>query len=577
MSFWIDSFMAAILKRRSVSFFIVGALVTGGCNSAPTTPPRATLNFTTTQIRYKDISLQSGIDYRWSITGPRPLNILQTIGNGCAFLDYNNDGNLDILLIGPKLALYKGDGHGHFVNVTHATGLDKFSGHFLGCAVGDYDSDGYDDLYISGYHTGLLLHNDHGHGFTDVTREAGLKPQPWGTSCSFVETQPGSGRLDLIVQNYVHYSEDPKESPKLCEQEGVLTACGPRTYPSAPLAFYKNEGGGHFSDLSAMLPPSGKGLGIACAPLGASRQPVIALANDEAAGGLLRTSSQNGHIAFSDIAVQAGTAYDQSGSVHAGMGTDWGDYDNDGELDLFTTTYQGEAKSLYHNDGREFFHDTSAQMGLGSATVPHLSFGTKFVDITNDGWLDLVITNGHVEDNIQQINRSAAYRQPTQILENELGQSYSDVSASTGADIQKPIVGRGLAVGDFDNDGSEDLLVVDSEGTPLLLHNETTAPGNWLELNLIGSKSNRDGYGAIVTAETPGLTQSRLCHADGSYLSSSEKRVHIGLGAAKRVQLLQVHWPSGQIDTFEDVTVNKIITIHEGKSGINTVTSHSHP
>ena len=188
-----------------------------------------------------DVAAKAGLNYRWTIPGPRPLDILQTIGNGCAFLDYDNDGNLDVLLVGPKLALYKGDGHGHFTDVTHATGLDKLRGHFLGCAVGDYDNDGYEDVYISGYRTGLLLHNEQGKGFTDVTQEAGLKPQPWGTSAAFADID-NDGRLDLYVGNYVQF--DPKISQRLCDDHGYLTACGPSSYHAEHGVLYHNEGGG---------------------------------------------------------------------------------------------------------------------------------------------------------------------------------------------------------------------------------------------------------------------------------------------------------------------------------------------
>lgn len=517
----------------------------------PTSPPIFT-----------DVAAAAGLNYRWVIAGPRPLNILQTIGNGCAFLDYNNDGNLDILLVGPKLALYEGDGHGHFTDVTHSMGLDKLKGHFLGCAVGDYDNDGFDDLYISGYRTGLLLHNEGGKGFRDVTAQAGLKPQPWGTSAAFAETVPGSGRLDLFVANYAKFG--PTDA-QLCDAHGVKTSCGPRYYSPIKGVFYRSLGGGKFVDASAgagLSSTSGRGLGAAWAPLVAGEAPSLAIANDELAGDLLRPSGK-GH--YSNIGTAAGTAFDRDGNIHGGMGTDWGDYDNDGKLDLFVCTFQSEAKSLYHNGGNGLFSDTSYAAGLALPSMPHVAFGCKMLDYDNDGWLDIIAANGHVQDNIHDIDSSTTYRQTLQLFHSGglTPLQFADVTATAGPDFARPLVGRGLATGDYDNDGKMDVLVVDSEGGPLLLHNDAAGSGHWLEVKLTGTKSNRDGLGATLTAKMGSRSLLRLCHTDGSYLSASDRRVHFGLGSAEKVDSLIVHWPSGQTDTLKNVPANQQINITE--------------
>ena len=519
-------------------------------------------------IRFVDVADGAGLRYRWTIPGPHPLNILQTIGNGGAFLDYDNSGNLSILLVGTDhIALFKGDGHGHFTDVSRRTGLDQLRGHFLGVAVGDYDGDGYDDIYISGYRTGLLLHNEKGKRFRDVTKAAGLKPQPWGTSCAFAETVPGSGRLDLFVCNYLAFGPDPQKYPQLCLIRGRMTACGPDRYGPAKDVFYRNVGHGHFTEVSrssGMLSASGKGLGVACAPLDGSGRPFIAVANDEMPGDLLRPDVASTHYKYKDIGAASGIAFDRNGNIHGGMGTDWGDYDNDGKMDLVVATYHAEPKCLYHNEGDAQFTEVSQDVGLARPTLTTVAFGVKFCDFDNDGWLDLMLADGHLSDNISLVDASTTYRQPTQLFRNDHGRLFTGLSDRAEPDLQRPIVGRGLAVGDFDNDGRMDALVVDSEGTPLLLHNESQNAWHWLSLTLIGTKSNRDGYGALVTVRTPGLTQTRLCHADGSYLSSSDKRVHVGLGAATQAQALTVRWPDGHMDAFHTILADRFYTLREG-------------
>jgi len=518
---------------------------------------------------FADVADRAGLHYQWVVAGKRPLNILQTIGNGGAFLDYDNDGSLDILLVGADhVALFHGDGHGHFTDISQATGLAALKGHFLGCAVGDYDGDGYEDVYVSGYRTGRLLHNEAGKRFRDVTKEAGLKPQPWGTSAAWAETVPGSGRLDLFVANYADFGPDPKKYPQLCDSHGVKTSCGPRYYTPLKGVLYRNGGGGRFADVSAQagIPATnGRGLGVAWAPLEPGEAPSLAIANDEIAGDLLRPDTKAA-AHYTNIGTQSGTAFDRDGQIHGGMGTDWGDYAEDGRLDLFVATFQGEAKSLYHNDGSGQFSDVSFRTGLAQPSMPHVAFGCKLFDYDNDGHLDVVLANGHVQDNIHDIDTSATYKQPLQLFHNSgtTPVSFEDASAQGGPAFARPLVGRGLAVGDYDNDGRQDVLVVDSEGRPLLLHNECANAGHWLSVRLVGTKSNRDGIGALVTAQAGGRRLLRLCHTDGSYLSASDKRVHFGLGAATQVDSLTVRWPSGLTQTLKALPADRVLTVREG-------------
>lgn len=586
------------MSPRRPAFGVLGLLMTlpchwMGCSPRSKTPPQVLIVTTASSAdrsqvktdpaslpRFVDIAGKAGLKYRWTIPGARPCTILQTMGNGCAFLDYDQDGNLDILLVGPRLALYRGDGHGHFSDVSHDTGLDRLHGHFLGVAVGDYDNDGYPDLYISGYRSGLLLHNDpvaggippgsrtadhttpHTRMFRDVTREAGVKPQPWGTSCGFADLND-DGFLDLYVANYVDFG--PRK-PQLCPDHGVATACGPRSYPPLKGVLYFSLGGRRFRDVTrdaGASAHSGRGLGVAFADYNASGHMSVAVSNDETTSNLFQNQ---GDGRLHEVGSVSGMATNDWGSIYGGMGVDWGDYDNDGRLDLFVTTYYNEPKSLFHNNGDGTFRDKSQNNGIARATLRYLAFGTKFLDADNDGWLDLLIANGHVEDNIAAISHDQHYRQPLQFLHNEGGvdPKFRDLSVNAGLDRLPALVGRGLAVGDFDNDGRIDALVVDSEGAPLLLHNVTPRAGHWVGFRLIGTgRSNRDAYGALVTIEVGGRRLLRQCQSAGSYLSASDSRVHFGLGKATVLDRVTVHWPDGKRQQWQHVTVDRYTTLLE--------------
>ena len=558
--------------------FLSGCVTAGGGKPAGDSKPiggeKSAIIYPT---RFEDVAASAGLRYAWTISTKRPLNILQTIGNGCAFFDYDNDGNLDILLVGERLALYRGDGKGHFTDVTKAAGMDALRGQFLGCAVGDYDNDGFADIYISGYRTALLLHNEatpNANGtpsarrFRDVTAASGLKPQPWGTSAAWAETVPGSGRLDLFVANYAHFGPEA-DIPQLCEFNGIKSSCGPRYYHPLKGVLYRNLGGGKFADVSAARgigATNGRGLGVAFADLEGAGRPSLVIVNDEMEGDLLHPDAA-ALPKYANVGASSGVSVDRDGNNHGGMGVDWGDFDNDGQLDLFVTTFQNEPKSLYRNEGKGLFSDISFVSGLGAATAPNVSFGCKFLDYDNDGWLDIVIASGHVQDNIQEIDTSTRYRQPLRLFRNRgsVDPHFDEVSGGAGSAFQKPIVGRGLATGDYDNDGRMDVLAVDSEGAPLLLHNETQPTGHWFGVRLIGAPSNRDGYGAFVTAKCGGRTLTRHCHADGSYLSSSDPRVHFGIGTATKIDSLTIRWPDRHKDILHDLASDCYLTIREGQ------------
>jgi hypothetical protein len=549
--------------KNACSLLLFLGLLSAGCSHPqPVGSPVTTPSTRDTTPLFSEVARSAGIDYTWEPMGKTPQNILQTIGRGCAFLDADGDGNLDILIVGKRIALYRGDGMGNFVDISHRWQLDTLSGVFLGCAVGDYDNDGYSDVYITGYRGGVLLHNEKNR-FVDVTLQAGVMPQPWGTSALFCDID-GDGLLDLCIGNYVEFG--PTTDPQLCPGGNVRTSCGPRYYKPHFLATYRNAGR-RFVPVALAEGTSGKVLGIAMVRFPGETHPQLVLANDEMPGDLLRF--ENGK--YRNRALPLGTAYDRQGHVYGGMGVDWGDADGDGQLDLFVGTFQNETKLLFQNQGDSGFVEIAEDTEL-SAMSAYVTFGCKFFDLKNSGNLDLIAANGHVQDNIEKIDQSSSYRQPVFLFENQ-GPGrfplFKNISERLPESARRPIVGRGVATGDYDNDGQIDVLIADSEGAPLLLHNEVKAPGNWIGFRLEqGQVKGRthDGYGAIVTVVTGSRKVVRLCHAGGSYLSSSDARIHIGLGTATRIDSVQVEWPDGKREKWQGPPAGKYYRWERGKA-----------
>ncbi len=534
--------MRPLFFGAGAAFILSGA----SCSQSVKTPAQTPESNKPAPI-FREIAKEAGLDYRWSVTMARPLNILGTIGNGCALFDYDSDGNLDILLVGQPTKLFRGDGKGKF---TPSDALPNLSGHLLGCAVGDLDNDSFPEVYLTAYQGGILLKNDGGKKFHALP----MPSQPWTTSATFFDAN-NDGKLDLYLGNYVQFT--PKTKPQLCASGTLQTACGPRYYDPEAGKLFLGDGKAGLKESTASAgltylrksaeametaaKISGKALGVAAADFEGAGRVGLALANDEMPGDLLKNKGGR----FENIGQLSGVAYDANGGTHGGMGVDWGDINGDGQLDLFVGTFQNEPKCLYLNQGKTIFTESGEAWGLSPAR-PFVTFGSKFLDFDNDGWLDLLIANGHVQDNIEKVDKAARYRQPLQLFHNEAGQKYTDASALLPAQV---LVGRGLSVGDIDNDGRLDALVVDAEGAPLLLHNESKSTAHWLSLELVGAKSNRDGYGATVRVTAGGRVIVRHCHADGSYMSASDKRLLIGLGDATEASV-KVTWPGGKVQDF---------------------------
>lgn len=540
---------------------LLGIAVLTGCNTPKSAPEKQS-----SAGWLRDVTAQTDVAaYTFEMPKDRPLTLLQTIGNGCALADFNNDGNLDLLVVGAPVALYDGDGKLGFKASTAKLPETKITPQ--GCAVGDMDSDGDLDVYLAGYRTGYLWRNT-GNGFEDVTAQSGIPVQAWGTSAAFADIDL-DGKPDLIVANYVAYNPE-KGTRERCDFRSpsgttVLGACGPREYVPLQATVYRNTNGLKFADItkSAGIKTNGRGLGIAALDVNQSGKVRIAIANDESPGDLLAVESTK-PLKISNVGARSGTAYDMDGKVHGGMGVDWGDYDNDGQFDLAVATFETEPMSLYHSDGPDLFSDLSVPSNTAFPTRSLVQFGLRLVDIDNDGFLDIVTTNGHVMDNVQDIKPKSVFKQPSQLLRNIDGKRFEDATSQAGSQFAMPIVGRGLAAGDINNDGRIDIVTVDSFGGIHIYANEHPASGAWLGVKLAGTKSARDGSGAIVTVKAGAKTFVRHAHTDGSYMSASDGRVLIGLGKVDGPVDVAVRWPSGLKQSLTNQKLGGYITVTEG-------------
>jgi hypothetical protein len=499
----------------------------------------------------------------------------ETIGPGCAFLDYDNDGWMDIYLVNsgpadfrdppsrlPRNALYRNNRDGTFTDVTGKAGVP--GGNFgMGVAVGDYDSDGFPDMYVTGYGHNILYHNNGDGTFTDVTKTAGVANPNWSTSAVWFDYD-NDGRLDLFVCNFVEYSGEGKVT---CGENlfGKSFYCIPRVFKGRPSVLFHNNGDGTFTEVghnSAIGKMLGKAFGVVATDINNDGLMDLFVANDTVAN-FLFANRGNGH--FDEIAFQAGVAYSDNGAPRSGMGVDSADYDNDGRMDLFVANVDKEQFSLYHNDGREMFTDRAIETGIGQATALLSGWGLRFFDYDNDGNLDLILANGHPDDMVDDYHNHVYYREPLLLFRNT-GDGFINVSEQGGPAFQKPWTARGLAIGDFDNNGALDVLIGNNGESPLLLRNLVGQKNNWLGIKLIGRNCNIDAVGARVTWSFGGITRSRLKTGGGSFLSSHDPRLILGVGQARKIDWLEVKWPSpsSKVEHFADVPLNRYITIIEG-------------
>ena len=498
----------------------------------------------------------------------------ETMGSGCLFFDYDNDGFLDIFLVnsGTSCAniniprtqlneinrLYRNNGNGTFSDVTLKVGMDINFGFGMGCISADYDNDGDNDLYLTNFGMNQLYQNNGDGTFTDVTKQAGVANAHWSVSASFGDYNL-DGFLDLYVANYLDYNI---QTAHPCALEGVHIYCGPHEYPGASDTLYRNNGDGTFTDITTRsgVKNNGKGLGVIFTDYNNDGYPDIFVANDAVEDYLYRNNRDG---TFTDVALAAGIAYNSEGRATASMGIANGDYNSDGILDLFVTNFSLEVNSLFQNDGDGFYTMTTFEAGLAEPSFSRLGFGTQFLDVDNNGSLDLLVANGHVWDNVTQITPSLSYQQTCQLFLNNGKGKYQDISNSVGDFFKRPVVARGTASGDYDNDGDIDILISCSGGTPVLLRNDSKTDNQWLKIKLTSRTRNRNAIGAKVYVKTNERTYLREATSGGSYASSHDNTLHFGLGNAETVNSIEIHWLGGKIQHIENVSTNRSIQIVE--------------
>jgi hypothetical protein len=526
-------------------------------------------------IEFTDVTAQAGIHFKHNSGAFGKKYLPETMGSGACFLDYDNDGWQDILLVNSMdwpghesgksfPALYHNNRDGTFTDVTRQAGL-AVETYGLGCAVADYDNDGYDDIYLTTVGSNHLFHNQGNGKFADVTAKAGVADPGFSASAVWFDYD-NDGKLDLFVAHYIDWSI---ETDQYCSLDNKNKSyCTPQRYKGQSSTLFHNKGDGTFENVTrraGLYDPTSKSLGIALLDYDNDGWLDLFVSNDTEPNKLYH-NNHNG--TFTDVAVAAGVAYSEAGTVRAGMGTDAADYDNSGWQSLVLGNFTNEGMALYHNDGSGLFSDEAPATGIKRISTKSLTFGALFFDYDLDGQLDVLAVNGHVSDDISVVQPQVKYAQPPHLFHN-LGKSkFAEVTSTLGSALQRPIVGRGAAYGDFDNDGDLDLLITANNGPARLLRNDNGNQDDMLRVKTVGTRSNRDGIGAKVTVITNrGTRLFSMVKTGSSYLSQSELPLTFGLGkpeAGKSVRV-EIVWPSGQKDTVPDVMPNQFITLQEGK------------
>src|SRR5246127_3376763 len=528
--------------------------------------------------KFEDITEKAGIRFSHT-SAPESRYIFESMSGGVLLLDYDRDGWLDIYFTNAPTvemalkgqyargALYHNNHDGTFTDVTDKAGIGKPCFAMDG-AVGDYDNDGWPDIYVTCYGGNVLYHNNGDGTFTDVTAKAGVLDGRFSTGAAFGDYD-GDGFLDLMVTNYVDldiHHPPAFGSSVTCKYMGIDVQCGPRGLKGAGDSLFHNNGDGTFTDVSKKAgvdDPNGYcGLTTIWADFNDSGRPDIYVANDSTAGFLYRNE---GNGKFADIGMESGTALGEDGHEQAGMGVSVGDYLHTGRPSLVVTNFALDNTPLYRNGGNWDFQEVSYAAGVGLPSLPWVKWGIAFVNLDNDGCLDLFPVNGHVSPKADQIPSSAKYRQPKLVQLNQRDGTFCDASDQAGPAILEPRVSRGLAVGDLFNDGNMDLVVEDLVGKPMVLRNRGIPGHHWVSFELTGQKSNRMAIGARLKLVAGATTQTEEIHSGGSYLSQSDTRVHFGLGTATSIDSLEIRWPSGKVETLKNLSADKFYSIFEGQ------------
>ena len=525
--------------------------------------------------QFQDVAKQHSIDFKLVSGSPKKPYILESMAGGVGFLDFDNDGWIDIYLVnGSTMAaeknvsnkasdrLFRNMGDGKFADVTARSKLGDTSWG-MGVVSADVNNDGFEDLYITNYGPNRLYLSNGDGTFRDFSAQSGAAGSAWSSSAAFADYDL-DGDLDLYVTNYLEFNPDElPEDSQLCRYRGIRVQCGPRGMIPTADRLYENRGDGRFVDATANSEigdaPDSYGLGVIWADYDNDGDQDIYVANDSTPNFLFEN---NGNKTFTEMALLAGVALSDDGKEQAGMGADFGDYDNDGDLDLIVTNFSDDYNTLYRNEGDGRFQDVSYRAGLAEATWNDLSWGVRFVDVDLDGGLDIVIANGHVYPEVDEQDLGTRYRQPNSVFLNQRDGAFK----RDGPEVvlaEGDFSSRGLAAGDVDNDGRVEFLIANLDATPSLMTAATKENRNWILLKLEGTTSNRSAVGARVTVTAGDLVQIREVRRGGSYQSQSDPRLHFGLGSAKTIDKVEIRWPAGGRQLIESVKVNQVLTIKE--------------
>jgi len=521
-------------------------------------------------VTFTDVTSEIGLDFKHTDGRSGRFYFLEELGSGAAFFDYDNDNDLDIYFVNgsdlpgynsakkPINQLYQNDGRGKFTDVTLQAGVGDL-GYGVGCCVGDYNNDDYLDLYVTNYGNNVLYKNRGDGTFVDVTDQANVGDSRWGSSCAFADYD-NDGDLDLYVTNYVQFDF---EKHKTCRFNDVETYCQPQDFQGQSDLLYQNNGNGTFTNVTreaGVYNSRGRGLGVVWGDYDNDRDPDLYIANDTNDNYLYQN---NGHGKFTNVAFYAGVALGENGEMGSGMGTDFGDFNNDGFLDLIVTNFQDEVAILYKNEGNGFFSDITYISGIGEKTLSTLGWGTAFFDYDNDGDKDLFIANGHVCDNINQIYPEKTYPQTNQLFENLGNEVYREVTTFAGDSLRRKAPSRGAAFGDYDNDGDIDILVTNSNSKAQLLRNDGGNRKNWIKIQIVGETGDQSGIGTRVEVTCKSLVQIAEVKSGSSYLCQNDLTLHFGLDDHKVVDKITATFLNGSVCETKPVPVNQTIRIYE--------------
>jgi len=534
-------------------------------------------NSVSAQFYFTDATSIAGIDFEHHDGRSGQRYFIETLGSGAAWFDYDQDGDPDMFFVNganlvdnhstaqPTNKLYRNNADGTFTDVTEIAGVGN-TGYGFGCCAGDYDNDGFSDLYVTNFGPNLLYRNNGDGTFTDVGEKANVADDRWGTSCAFADYDR-DGDLDLFVANYVNYQLGDHQS---CQRRNLQVYCPPSDFVGAPDILYRNNGDGTFTDttLDAGLVPqeNGKGLGVVWGDYDNDGYPDLSIANDTTPDMLYRN---NGDGTFVDVALFIGVALGMKGVALGGMGVNFGDYNNDGWLDLVVTNFESDPNGLFLNDREGVFADEAYAAKFGGIGTPYVGWGVDFVDLDNDGYQDIFVANGHIYDNAEElhegVNTFSSYAQLNHCFLNLGDGTFSEVSNQSGSGLLINKVSRGAAFADYDNDGDLDILITNSNQKPDLLRNDISNTNHWLTVHIIGTQSDRDGIGTRVKITTDKISQIREVKSGSSYLCQSDMRLHFGLGESTNVDRIEVQWASGSVEKIQNVKTNQKLYLKEGE------------